>query len=139
MVVHINYWGVLLAGISSMIIGSIYYADYLFGKDWRKLANIDAKRFEVEMPKVMPIIFLGALIISYVTAFFTYIYHSFFNHSWFLAGVETSIILWFGISLTTLVVHGLLEQKPYKLLLISVGNRLLSLLAIGAIVGWLHP
>ncbi|HSW85077.1 MAG TPA: DUF1761 domain-containing protein [Candidatus Saccharimonadales bacterium] len=139
MSVDVNLWAVLLAGISSMVIGMIYYADSLFGTEWKKLAKIDEKRFQKEMSKVMPVVFLAALLTAYTIAFMTFLYHRFFGDSWLAAGVATSLILWLGIAGTTTYVHNSLDQRPYRLTVISLGNRLLSLLAMGLIIGWLHP
>jgi hypothetical protein len=137
--VSINLWAVLLAGVSSMVIGMLYYHQAVLGKLWMKLAKVDQKRFQKEMPKVMPLVFVAALITANVTAYFTFLYHDFFMGSWELAGLITSLILWLGLSATTLFVHSTLEQRPSQLLYISLGNRLLSILAMGAIIGWLHP
>jgi uncharacterized membrane protein YpjA len=139
MEVHINLWGVLAGGVASMVIGMIYYADQLFGKEWKKLAKIDGKRFEKEMPKVMPMVFIAAVITAYVVAYFTFLYHNFFQTSWIGAGVVTALILWLGLAATTVYVHNSLDQRPSKLTAISLGNRLLSILAMGLLVGWIHP
>ena len=50
MSVDINLWGVLAGGVASMVIGMVYYSNALFGKEWKKLAKIDEKRFQKEMP-----------------------------------------------------------------------------------------
>ena len=139
MEVHINLWAVLLSGIASMLIGMVYYSDGVFGKTWQKLSKIDGKKFQKEMPKIMPVLFVAALVTAYVVAYLTYLYHSFFAGSWLGAGVTTALILWLGVSATTLVIHDSVEQKPSRLTVISLGNRLLSILAMGLIVGWLHP
>ena len=34
MSIDVNYWGVLAAGVSSMVVGSIWYAQGVFGKTW---------------------------------------------------------------------------------------------------------
>ncbi len=136
--VHINLWAVLLGGVSSMIIGMVYYADNLFGKQWKSLSKIDTKRFEKEMPSIMPLIFLGALVSAYVVSYVTFLYHNFFAGSWMGAGVVTALILWLIVA-ATIFVHNALDQRPSKLTAISLGNRLLSILAMGLIVGWLHP
>jgi hypothetical protein len=136
---HINLWGVLLAGVSSMVIGAVYYAPPLLGKVWMKLAKIDGKRFQKEMPRVMLPVFLAALVTSYFVAYFSFMYHSFFGNSWLASSVVTALLLWVGVSATTLYIHNSLEQRPANLTVISLGNRLLSLLAMGLIVGWLHP
>jgi small-conductance mechanosensitive channel len=139
MEVHINLYAVLLGGLASMVIGMIYYADPLFGKLWKKLAKIDKKRFEKEMLRVMPGVFIAALITAYVVAYMTFLYQAFFQTSWIEAGLVTSLILWLGLSVTTTYVHNSLDQRPSQLTAISMGNRLLSILAMGALIGWLHP
>lgn len=139
MEVHVNLWAVLLAGVSSMVIGMLYYSNGLFGKEWKKLAKIDEKRFQKEMGRVMPWVFVAALVTAYVVAYFTFLYFNFFQTSWLSAGVVTSLILWVGVSATTTFVHNSVDQRPSKLTAISAGNRLLSILAMGLIIGWLHP
>lgn len=136
--VSINFWAVLLAAISSMAIGMIYYAKPCLGKYWIKLAKIDEKRFEKEMPRQMLGIFAAALITAEVTAYFTFLYHFFFEDSWLVAGLTTALILWL-LSMTTLFIHNSLDQRPSNLTYISMGNRLASLLAMGLIIGCLHP
>lgn len=137
--VQINLYGVLLAGLSSMVIGAVYYADWAFGKQWKKLAKVDQKRFEKEMPRIMPALFVAALATSFVVAYFSFLYHSFFQDSWLGASVLTSLVLWLGVSVTSLFVHNALEQRPARLTYLSLGNRLLSIVVMGLIVGWLHP
>ena len=44
MVPEINYWAVLLATASSMVVGSIWYTPKVFGTRWAKLANVDMDR-----------------------------------------------------------------------------------------------
>lgn len=139
MEVHINVWGVLLAAVSSMVVGMLYYAKPVFGAEWMSLAKVNTKRFEKEMPRVMPGVFVGAVITAYVIAYVTFLYQNFFHSSWVGAGVVTSLILWLGISATTIFIHNSLDQRPYRLTAISLGNRLLSFLAMGLIIGWLHP
>ncbi len=95
----------LLAGVSSMVIGMLYYSDMLFGKEWKKLAKIDEKRFQKEMGRVMPWVFAAALVTAYVVAYFTFLYYNFFQTSWLSAGVVTSLALWVGVSATTTFVH----------------------------------
>lgn len=137
--VHINYLAVLLAALSSMVVGMIYYAPAVFGKKWMALAKIDEKRYQKELPRLMPVMFVAALVVAYVMAHVIYAEHRFFGNSWLSDSVSTAFWLWLGFSATTLVVHNALEQRPTKLTFISVGNRLLSFLAMGLILGWLHP
>jgi hypothetical protein len=97
------------------------------------------KRFSKSMPRTMPFIFIGALVTAYIVAYFAYLFQYFFQASWFSAGLETSLLLWFGVSATSLYIASSLDQRPPKLTVIAVGNRLISILAMGMIIGWLHP
>jgi len=139
MEVQVNYWAVLLAGVSSMVIGMVYYGDVVFGKTWKALSGVDTKKFEKKMPKLMPLMFLAALLTAYILAHVMYMAHAFYHYSWLSTGVTTALWLWLGVSATTLFIHNVMDLKPAKLTAISIGNRLLSLLAMGLILGWLHP
>jgi xanthine/uracil permease len=139
MKVDINLWAILFGGIASMAIGTIYYSPQLFAKEWMKLAKVDAKHFQKEMPKIMSGLFVAALVTAYVLAYITFLYHYFFQDSWLQAGVLTSLILWLGISATSIFIHNSVDQRPRMLTFLSLGNRLLSLLAMGLIIGWIHP
>lgn len=136
---QVNLLAVLLAGLSSMVIGTLYYADWAFGKEWKALSKTDVKKFEKQFPKLMPLIFLAALLTAYIVAHVMYLAHAFYGYSWLSTGVTTSLWLWLGVSATTLFIHNVMDLKPAKLLVIALGNRLLSLLAMGLILGWLHP
>lgn len=137
--VHINGWAVLLAAFSSMVIGMLYYADWAFGKAWKRLSGVNVKEFEKQFPRLAPWIFVAALVTAYIVAHVMYLAHAFFGYTWLSTGVDTALWLWLGISATTLFIHQSMELKPAKLTLVSMGNRLLSLLAMGLILGWLHP
>lgn len=137
--VQVNWLGVLLAGVSSMIIGFIYYMPGVFGKEWMSLGKINAKLFQKQQPRLMPLIFVAALITAYVLAVFMFVVHQSFGYSWMVSGIDTAVWTWVGFSFTTLFIHNSLDQRPFRLTAISMGNRLLSLVAIGLVLGWLHP
>ena len=63
MVPEINYWAVLLATLSSMVVGSIWYTPKVFGTRWAKLAKVDMNRPGASA--VVPIVV--TLIVSFVT------------------------------------------------------------------------
>lgn len=42
--VDINIWAVILAAASSMVVGSIWYAQKVFGAEWMKMVGLDPKK-----------------------------------------------------------------------------------------------
>jgi hypothetical protein len=137
--IQINLWAVLLGGVASMAIGAFYYADGVFGKQWRKLSKIDTKRFEKEMAWNMIQVFVFAIITAYAVAYVASLYQTFYTSSWMAAGLVSALVLFVGVSATTVMIHNTLNQIPKKLISITLGNRFLSILAMGLIIGWLHP
>jgi hypothetical protein len=137
--IHIKIWAILLSGVASMVIGAIFYADGVFGKDWKKLSKIDTKRFKKDMAWNMAQVFIFALITAYAVAFVAGLYHANYHDSWLVAGVISSLILFVGMSATTIMIHNTLNQVPQKLTSITLTNRFLSILAMGLIIGWMHP
>jgi small-conductance mechanosensitive channel len=137
--VKLNVLGILLAALSSMVIGAIYYSPAVFGKTWLKLAKINEAMYKKDLPKLLPIMFLSALLLSYVLADTIYVEHAFFKDSWMVDSLGVAFWIWLGFSATTLVVHNGLDQKPKKLTAIAIGNRFLSIMTMGLILGLLQP
>ncbi|HVW23625.1 MAG TPA: DUF1761 domain-containing protein [Candidatus Saccharimonadales bacterium] len=137
--VDINWWGVILGAVATMLIGAIYYSPWLLEAAWMKSAKVDKKRFEKDRVTVMPLVAVVALLVSFMVAYFSFLFHAFFQYSWLVSSIDAALLLWIGFSATTVVVHGVLEQKSRQLIYITIGNRLLSYLAVGLLVGWLHP
>lgn len=134
----VNLVGVLLCGVASLAIGAVYYADPVFGSEWKKLSKINVKKFETDFPKLLPILFVGALITGYLVGVVESLYEKFYVATWMQSSLMAALILWVAIA-TSMIVHSVLDQKPKKLLLLTVGNRFFTLLAMGLILGWLHP
>lgn len=137
MEVEVNYLAVFLAMVASMIIGSIWYAKPVFGTMWSKLVHLDeAKMKQGAMKAMVSTVFLS-LLTAYIMAHLIYMSHTFYNVSMLQAGISTAGWVWLGISMTTLVMQGLFEQRPAKLMLLNVGNQLVTLLAMGLVIGGL--
>ncbi|HWB39013.1 MAG TPA: DUF1761 domain-containing protein [Candidatus Saccharimonadales bacterium] len=134
----VNVWGVLLCGVASLVVGAVYYSDAVFGKDWKKLSKIDVKQYQKDFPKLLPVLFIGALLTGYLVGIIDCFYEKFYVASWMQSSLAAAFIAWVLIA-TSMTVHAVLDQKPSKLMLISVGNRFFTLLAMGLILGWLHP
>ena len=135
MSVHVSFWGVILAALSAMVIGSVWYSSALFGKPWMKIIGLNDKDMKKKMGSVMVGLVVVSLITAFVMSYFIAYTHNFLGDSWLKAGAVTSLLAWFGFSLTTIFAHGLFEPRDKKVLYINSGNRLVTLLAMGLILG----
>ncbi len=48
--VAINYWAVILAAVSAMIVGAIWYSPLLFKNAWEKTVKLDKQKGTKDLP-----------------------------------------------------------------------------------------
>lgn len=133
--VEINMVGVLLASLAAMVVGSVWYAKPVFGKSWIKLLNLDEKRMKKDAPKAMASAVLMSLLTAFVLAHVTYLSNAFYGGSFMSSAVTTAFWMWLGFQFTLVVMNGFFEQRPVKLMFINASNQLVTLLAMGLVLG----
>ncbi len=132
MFTKVNFWAIILASISYLIIGSLWYSPLLFGKLWIKLIGFcdeDFKRSQ-RLWVILVFSFLSALIASFLIS--TILGPK--SNAEFGAIVGVAIaICWISMSKLTDV---LFENKPVKLFLLHAGFDVVAFMVMGAIVGY---
>lgn len=141
MEVEVNYWAVLLAAVSSMVVGSIWYAKGVFGDTWAKLAHVDMNKGSsgAEMARLLGTVFAISLVTAYVLAHVSFLSNNFFHNSFLQDAVSTAFWLWLGLTALRIWTHDLFEGRPMKLTLLTWGNELATLLVMGIVIGVMRP
>jgi hypothetical protein len=135
MLVGVSALGVILAAVSAMIIGMIWYNKAVFGKNWMSLMGITDKDMRKNMPQAMIALVVISLVTAYVLAQFIVYVHAYMGGSWLAAGFETALWSWLGLAVTAIFAHGVFDPRDKKVLYINAGNRLVTLLVMGIIIG----
>ncbi len=137
MEVTINYWAVVLAAVSSMVVGSIWYARSVFGDKWAKLAhvNMNKKQTNAEMTKLFGSVFLASLLTAYILAHVTFLSNSYFQNSFLQDALSTAFWLWLGLTAARILTHDLFEGRPFKLTLLTFGNEFVTIMIMGLVIG----
>jgi len=138
MTVEINWIAVVLATAASMAVGAVWYSKSVFGTVWMHLAGLDGAKTKRAVVGPMVAALLGSLLTAYLLAHLAFIAHAFFRQSFFMDSVTTAFWVWLGLSATTLVIHNSFEQKPTKLTMLAVGNRFVTYIAMGIVIGLIH-
>ncbi len=137
MEVDVNLGAVVLAALSAMIIGSIWYMPRVFGEMWFKLARIDTGKKVTTNQMVS--LYVGALVTSvltaYVLAHVTFLSHHFFNNSFLQDALSTAFWVWLGFMATRLWVSDSFEGRPLKLTLLNAANAFVTIMTMGLIIG----
>ncbi|HSX35505.1 MAG TPA: DUF1761 domain-containing protein [Patescibacteria group bacterium] len=139
MSVEVNWLGVILAAVAAMVIGFVWYSRGVFGNTWMELAGLNDAKMKKGMAGPMVATVISVLLTSWTLAMLAFMANAFFKHSFMMDSVETALWVWLGISATTLVIHNSFEQKPWKLTAMNAANRLVSLLAMGFVIGLFKP
>jgi uncharacterized membrane protein YeaQ/YmgE (transglycosylase-associated protein family) len=139
MSVEVNWIAVIAATVSAMVVGFIWYAPSVFGNTWMALAKLDKTKQGKGVVSSMLAAVIGSLLTAYILAHVSYLAHAFFKNSFFMDSVNTAFWLALGIAATTLAIHNSFEQKPWKLTAIAIGNRFVTLIVMGAVIGLLKP
>lgn len=133
--VQINLWGVLLAAVSSMVIGTIWYSPKVMGNEWMRLTKMNGEKMERGRNTSIIIAFLLSLLMAYVLAHVSYLSFKFFGGSFLTDSINTAFWLWLGITFTRTVTHDSFEQRPTKLTAMNVANQLVTMVAMGLTIG----
>lgn len=139
MQVEINWLGVLLAAVANMVVGMVWYARPVFGERWKGLVKLDESRAKKEAPVAIAGAFVLAIMTAYILAHVTYISGVFFNVSYMESAFNTAFWLWLGISATTILTHGLFEQRRKKLMIMTVAHQLVTYMVMAAVLGLFKP
>lgn len=139
--VPINYFAVLLAALSSLPLGFLWYGP-LFGKQWIKLSGMTEEKMKKakesgQDKKGYAISFLGALVMAYVLAHALVFAASYTNTTGVSAGVMVGVWNWLGFVMPVTLSTVLWDGKPWKLWIINNGYNLLQLVIMGLILALL--
>lgn len=131
--VGINYLAVLLAAASSMVVGSIWYAQAVFGKTWQRLAKV--KSTNEGMGYALGATAAVSLITAFVLAHVIYLSNSYFENSFLQDSLTTAFWVWLGFTAARIITHDAFEGRRKKLTILNISHELVTLLVMGLIIG----
>lgn len=139
MEVQVNIWAVLLAMVSSMVIGSVWYAKGVFGARWAKLVKLDDKKMQAGAGKAIAVTIVVSTITAYVLAHMAFIANSFFGNSFLQDSLMTGFWLWLGFVAARFITHDAFEQRPSELTLMNIVHELITIEVMALIIGLMKP
>lgn len=142
--IEINGWGVLLAAVSSMVVGSLWYMPGAFGKQWMQLTGIKMDKMRGnnkpgQMAWMYGSVFVASLVMAYVLAAVTFLATHYTGDSYLQDGLMFALWLWLGFTAGRLYVHDTFEMRRKKLTILNSAHELVTVLVMALIIGWLHP
>lgn len=126
---QLNYIAVIVAALSTFVIGGLWYSPAVFGKAWMRENGLTEERLKKSnMAKIFGLAFLLALVAA-------------FNLAMFLGpednpamGAVWGFLAGFGWVAMFVGTHYLFERKSFLLFLINAGYSVVALTIMGVIL-----
>jgi len=132
----LNWLAILVAAVSTMVLGFLWYSPLLFAKAWTREMGYDPndKAKMDEMRKSAGPAYAGSFVASLISAFtLALILHGMRADSLHF-GLMASFHIWLGFVATVQFTGALFAKQSVKLFAINTGYQLVCFLAMGAIL-----
>jgi hypothetical protein len=135
MVPEINYIAVILATLSSMIVGSIWYTPKVFGNYWMRVADVTPSGKASDAVRPIIITVIVSFVTAWVLAGAAYISWDFYGGSFFVNTLVTALILWAGFTAARFITHDAFDGRPTGLTVLNVAHELVTIVIMAVIIG----
>jgi hypothetical protein len=133
---HLNWLAILVAAISTMIVGFLWYSPLLFAKLWMREMGHDPndKAKTREMQKSAGPAYAGSFVASLISAFTLALILHGMRADGLHFGLMASFHVWLGFVATVQFTGALFAKQSMKLFAINTGYQLVCYLVMGAIL-----
>lgn len=129
-----NIWAVLVATLSTMVVGSIWYTPKVFGDRWMRLANVDPDRAPSAIGPIL-ITLVVSFISAVVLAGAATVVHDSYGGSFLGNTFITGVALWAGFTASRFVTHDAFEGRPSALTTLNIAHELVTVVVMALIIG----
>ena len=133
---NLNLLAVLVAALSTMVVGFLWYSPILFAKPWMREMGYDPndKAKVQEMQKSSGPAYFASLLASVVTAFILALFFHEMHVQSIHFGLLVAFHVWLGFVATVQLTGVLFMKQSMKLFAINTGYQLACYLVMGAIL-----
>lgn len=133
--VEVNWLAVVLAMLSTMVVGTVWYSKSVFGRKWMKLVGLKEQDVSKGAGKAIAITLVVSLITAYVLAHVTYLSNQFFGNSFIQDALSTAFWVWLGFTAARMITHDAFENRPTELTVMNVAHEFVTFMVMGLIIG----
>jgi len=138
--VEVNFMAMILAAVSSMAIGFLWYSPMVVGTQWMKLKGYtkeSLRRAQSEMGKLYALSFVVAIVTAFMLSHVMALSENFYGYPKLQTGITTAISMWLGFIMPVQMTSTIFGEKKWALFGIDTGYQLASMLTMGIVLGLL--
>jgi hypothetical protein len=130
---NVNFTGVLLGTLASLIIGYVWYEPRVFGKQWMELVGL--KKKEMEDKQSMPVMMVMSIVFYFLVSITIAALLNMSGASGAGDGVLMGAILGFIFGYGPMSVAYVFARRRFELSMIDGGYIVVTTAVIGAVLG----
>ena len=128
---NINYLAVIVAALSTFLLGGLWYSPLLFGKAWMRANNFSEEELQTfSKARMFGWSFVFSLIMAVNLAMFLAAPNT--NVTW---GMTAGALAGFGWVAMAIAIIGVFENRSWAYILINGGYMTVAFVVMGAIIG----
>lgn len=124
----INLLSILIAGITSSILGWLWFSKFTFVRKWVKIK--DSKKEKISRKRSIALSFLITLFIAFMLSLFI----DYYGAKTIWQGIGVGFQIWLGFIATITLMPVIYEEGSFKIYLLNNSYYLLSCMIMGAIL-----
>lgn len=135
--ISLNVLAIILAALSTMVVGSLWYSPQGFYKTWAVLAGVKKDpHFTSSKAAALYIgAFLSSLVTAVVLAYFTAVIFKAMDGSYLEAGLMAGLLGWVGFTAARMYMHDSFEGRRKKLTIINGAHEFVTIMVMSLIIG----
>lgn len=136
---EINFWAVVVCAVLSMVIGSLWYGKFLFGKVWMEISGIDITKISPEKVKEMQRQMFPLYLIQFLLSVLTLVIFAKYIHTMDnISGLSHGLLVFSGFVMPVIAGQIMWSGKPrniaWKAFWVSSGYNFVLFLVYGFIL-----
>jgi len=139
MVPDINYLAVIVATLSTIVLGSLWYSPKVFGTLWMRLAKVTPTGSAKTAIPAMTASLIAAFITAWVLAGATDISLQFYGGSLLGNALVTGLTLYAGFTAARFITHDAFEGRSPVLIVLNLTYELVTIVVMALIIGLWPP
>lgn len=132
---EINVLAVIIATLSTMLVGTVWYTPRVFGNYWMRTAKVNPSGEPKDALKPILITLVVSFISAWVLAGSAAIAQEFYGGNFLVNTLVTAVILWAGFTASRFVTHDAFEGRPAGLTVLNSAHELVTFVVMALVIG----
>lgn len=132
---EINVLAVIIATLSTMLVGTVWYTPRVFGNYWMRTAKVNPSGEAKDALKPILITLVVSFISAWVLAGSAAIAQEFYGGNFLVNTLVTAVILWAGFTASRFITHDAFEGRPAGLTVLNSAHELVTFVVMALVIG----